>query len=153
LSVSAGVLSADVQGGGSGSSGPPGFQTLTDEADIAWDLSLGSARVTLAGNRTLSNPTNLGAGEHYFLSVVQDDSGGRTLAYGNVYKFSSNIPPVLSTYKNREDIIQFESDGTNLFCIGIIKNLTNATPVLEYLTNLLLWFKADSEVYSDNGVT
>ena len=141
-------------GGGGGSGGPPGFQTLTPGTTIDWDLSLGSARVTVSGEMTMNAPTNLGDGEHYFLSVVQYSGvGNNTLLWDDTYKFSSNTPPTLSVYKGREDIIPFECDGDYMYGMGIITNLTNEEPDLEYLTNLVLWFKADAQVYSDNGTT
>lgn len=91
-------------------------QTLTDGASIAWDLSLGAfATVTLGGNRTLSNPTNLVAGASYILIVKQDATGSRTLSYGTAYKFSSGTKPTLSTGANAVDIICFLSDGTSLY--------------------------------------
>ena len=140
--------------GGSNPGGPPGFQILTPGTTIDWDLSDGSARVTISGEMTMNNPTNLGEGEHYFLSVVQSPNvGTNTLLWDDLYKFADNTPPTLSIYKGREDIIPFECDGTYMYGMGIVKNLTNQALDLEYLTNLVLWFKADAEVYSDNGST
>lgn len=91
-------------------------QVLTDGANIAWNLALGAmATVTLEGNRTLSNPTNLVNGASYILIVKQDGTGGRTLSFGNTYKFADGIDPTLSTGINAVDIITFLSDGTHLY--------------------------------------
>jgi len=91
-------------------------QTLTDGASIAWDLSLGAmATVTLTDNRALANPTNLVNGASYILIVKQDGVGGRTLSYGDKYKFPDGIDPVLSTGINAVDMIAFLSDGTNMY--------------------------------------
>jgi hypothetical protein len=129
-----------------------GFQVLTDEPNISWDLSFGNGRATLSGDRNLNNPTNMWAGEHYFLSLVQDSvTGGRTLSYGNAYKFSSNIHPILSSYKGREDILTFECDGNYMLNTGIVLNVTNIDSL--YMTNMKLWLSADWGVYLDNGVT
>lgn len=88
--------------------------TLTDQASIAWNLSLGNiATVTLTDNRTLANPTNLAVGT-YVLKVVQDAGGTNTLAYGNCFKWSGSAP-VLSTAGNSIDIITFYCDGTTMF--------------------------------------
>lgn len=93
-----------------------GTQTLTDGATINWDVALGPmATVTLGGNRTLANPTNLKAGASYAIKVIQDGTGGRTLAFGSAYKFEGGVDPVLSTAAGAVDIITFISDGTNLY--------------------------------------
>ncbi len=89
--------------------------TLTDGANISWDLNNQVVQVTLAGNRTLDNPTNKQAGATYVLIVKQDGNGSRTLAYGTEYKFAGGITPTLSTGINDIDIITFVSDGTNLY--------------------------------------
>lgn len=55
---------------------------LTDGVNIALDASRGdSYRVTLAGNRTVSAPTNGVPGQVITINVVQDGVGGRTLAW------------------------------------------------------------------------
>jgi hypothetical protein len=56
--------------------------TLTDGASIAVDADLGpNYMVTIAGNRTLSNPTNSAVGKELWVAVAQDGTGGRTLAF------------------------------------------------------------------------
>jgi len=90
--------------------------TLTDGANIAWDArAKQTPAVTLAGNRTLDNPTNMDAGATYILRVTQDGTGTRTLAYGTAYKWPGGIAPVLSTAINSVDIITFVSDGTSMY--------------------------------------
>jgi hypothetical protein len=91
-------------------------ETLTDAASIAWDASLGNmAQVTLGGNRTLANPTNMKAGT-YLLRVTQDGTGSRTLAYGVNFKFPGGIAPTLSTAAGAIDILTFVSfGGTDLY--------------------------------------
>lgn len=93
---------------------------LTDGASISWNLNTQqAASVTLGGNRTLANPTNLVNGGTYILRVVQDGTGSRTLAYGTAYKWPGGTAPTLSTGANAVDIITFVSDGTNMF--GVIQ--------------------------------
>jgi hypothetical protein len=142
-----------IKDGGAPGGGSIGYQTLTDGATISWNLSSGSAEVTLEGNRTLNNPTNLSAGVHYFLVVIQDGTGNRTLDYGNVYKFPGHTFPTLSTYLGFADILTFDCDGTYMIFTGITKNVTNVDPVLTYVTNQLMWLKSDVGTYSDNGTT
>jgi hypothetical protein len=71
---------------------------LTDAATIAVDLSLGNNfSVTLAGNRTLGDPTNVTAGQSGVIVVTQDGTGSRTLAYGGTkYKFAGGTAPTLT---------------------------------------------------------
>jgi len=90
-------------------------QTLSDGANISWDLSNGHGSVTLAGNRTLDNPTNQTAGQWYILKVAQDSTGGRTLSWGSTYKWTDGIYPVLSAGANAADVFYFWSDGTNMY--------------------------------------
>lgn len=93
--------------------------TLTDAANIAWNLNTAqAAKVTLAGNRTLDNPTNMKAGGTYILRVIQDGAGSRTLAYGAAYKWPGGTAPTLSTGGGAVDILTFVSDGTSMFGVS-----------------------------------
>lgn len=90
---------------------------LADAANIATDASLGNVfNVTLGGNRTLQNPTNLVAGFTYIWHIGQDGTGNRTLAYGNIFKFPSGVAPVLSITANAKDSLQGSYDGVVLHC-------------------------------------
>ena len=57
---------------------------LTDGATITPDLAASNNfSVTLAGNRTLANPTNIVAGQSGSVFITQDGTGSRTLAFGS----------------------------------------------------------------------
>jgi hypothetical protein len=72
--------------------------TLTDGANISVDLAASNNFVvTLAGNRTLDNPTNIVAGQSGSIFIVQDGTGDRTLAYGSYYDFAGGTAPTLTT--------------------------------------------------------
>jgi hypothetical protein len=74
------------------------IQALSDGTNISVDLNAGqNFTVTLAGNRTLDNPTNCVAGQVGSIFVVQDGTGSRTLAYGTSWDFAGGEAPVLST--------------------------------------------------------
>lgn len=89
---------------------------LTDGANIAVDASLSNNfYVTLGGNRTLDNPSNLTSGMVLNFTIDQDGTGTRTLAYGNLYKFPGGTP-ALSTAINAKDFISCYYDGTILRC-------------------------------------
>jgi len=80
--------------------------TLTDATTIALDLSTYlDGTVTLGGNRTLGNPTNIIAGQSGYIRVVQDATGSRTLAYAANYEFGDKTAPTLTTTAAAEDIL------------------------------------------------
>jgi len=92
---------------------------LTSGTNISWDLDTQqTSTLTLAENATLDDPTNMKAGATYILTVTQDGTGSRTLAYGSSYKWSGGTAPTLSTAIGAVDIITFKSDGTNMY--GVI---------------------------------
>jgi len=84
------------------------IQALTDGTNISVDLNAGqNFTVTLAGNRTLDNPTNCVAGQVGSIFVVQDGTGSRTLAYGTSWDFIGGEAPVLSTAAAAIDRIDY----------------------------------------------
>jgi hypothetical protein len=99
--------------------------TLTDAATVAVDLSTGfNFVVTLAGNRTLGNPTNTKNGQTGVIKVIQDATGSRTLAYGTNYKFAGGTAPTLSTAANAIDnLFYFVESSTRIVITGIIKDV------------------------------
>jgi len=84
------------------------IQALSDGTNISVDLNAGqNFTVTLAGNRTLDNPTNCVAGQVGSIFVVQDGTGSRTLAYGTSWDFPAGEAPVLSTDADAIDRIDY----------------------------------------------
>jgi len=72
--------------------------SLTDGANISVDFNAGqNFHLTLAGNRTLDNPTNCVPGQVGSIFIVQDGSGSRTLAYGTSWEFIGGTAPTLTT--------------------------------------------------------
>jgi hypothetical protein len=89
--------------------------SLTDGANIDWNLNTGQvATVTLGGNRTMNAPTNLRVGT-FILHVIQDATGSRTITWNAVFKWPAAVAPTLTTTGSRRDIISFVCDGTNLY--------------------------------------
>lgn len=83
--------------------------TLTDAATIAWDMSTGiDFTVTLAGNRTLGNPTNTVVGRRGRIRVVQDATGSRTLTKSSNHKTAGGAAITLSTAANSVDYIDYD---------------------------------------------
>jgi hypothetical protein len=82
--------------------------TLTDGATITPNFALNNSfTVTLAGNRTLANPTNLVAGQSGVIIINQDATGSRTLAYGTNFDFGGGTAPTLTTTANAQDMIAY----------------------------------------------
>lgn len=99
-------------------------QTLTDQANIDWDLALGgAAQVTLGGNRTLNAPTNMVNGARYRLKVIQDGTGTRLITWNAVYRFPGGVDPCLTAAINCIDILVFDCDGTHMDCVGMVNAL------------------------------
>ena len=92
---------------------------LTDSASIATDLALSNNfSMTLAGNRTLANPTNIVAGQSGSIFITQDGTGSRTLAYGSYFKFVGGTAPVLSTVLSSIDRLDYVvSSATSIHAV------------------------------------
>ncbi len=81
---------------------------LTDGTTINLDLATNNVfTVTLGGSRTLANPTNPIPGQSGSIFVVQDGTGGRTLAFGSYWDFISGTAPTLTTSANAVDRIDY----------------------------------------------
>ena len=82
--------------------------TLTDGATITPDLAdSNNYVVTLAGNRTIANPTNIVAGQSGSIFVIQDGTGSRTATWGSYWDFAGGTPPTLSTAASSVDRIDY----------------------------------------------
>jgi hypothetical protein len=87
----------------------PTVVNLNDAATIAVNAAAGSdQRVTIAGNRTLGNPTSPTDGQKVIFQITQGAGGPWTLSYGTAYEFSAAIPqPTLSGGAGRTDLLGF----------------------------------------------
>ena len=98
---------------------------LTDGATITPDFAVGNNySVTLAGNRTLANPTNLTAGQSGVILVSQDSTGSRTLAFGSYWKFAGGIAPTLTTTTSAVDVIAFFVDSSTRISAQVLLNVS-----------------------------
>lgn len=97
---------------------------LTDAATITVNMSLFiNASVTLAGNRTLDNPSNEKVGQSGCIRVVQDATGSRTLSYGTDWEFAGGTAPVLSTAANAQDLLFYHVLAANRVFISCAKGV------------------------------
>lgn len=101
----------------SGGSGAVSLVPLVDAVNISWTLDNNAINtITLAGNRTLDNPSVLSVGT-YVLYVIQDVIGSRTLAYGTAFKFPNGNVPTLASSPNAVDILTFVCDGISMHSV------------------------------------
>jgi hypothetical protein len=97
----------------------PAFTVLTDGATVTWNFAnypLRNAKLTLGGNRTLAI-TNISNGASGVLIVIQDGTGGRTLALPAGSKVIDGGAGVvtLSSAGNKIDVLSFIYDGTTFY--------------------------------------
>jgi hypothetical protein len=88
--------------------------TLTDGANISWDVSTKQkAKVTLGGNRTMNAVSNAVEGTTYYLWVIQDGTGSRTISWttsgAGGFDFGTDGAPVLTTTASKADLLCFEA--------------------------------------------
>lgn len=100
---------------------PPTLQRLvykmTDENPLSTDASLATVYdVTLGGNRSMAAPINARDGLRIIYRITQDATGGRTITWDPVFRFSEDVPEVeLTTTPNATDYVMFtynEASGT-----------------------------------------
>ena len=93
--------------------------TLTDAATITPDFGANqNFTVTLAGNRTLANPTNAVVGQTGSIFLVQDGTGSRTLSFGTEYDFAGGTAPTISTTASAVDRIDYiVRTATSIHCV------------------------------------
>ena len=82
--------------------------TLTDGATVTPDFAASNNyTLTLGGNRTIANPTNLTAGQSGSIFLVQDGTGSRTAAWGSYWDFAGGTAPTLTTTAAAVDRVDY----------------------------------------------
>ena len=101
------------------------ISALTDGTTITADFALANNfSVTLGGNRTLANPSNLTAGQSGAIFITQDGTGSRTLAFGSYWDFSSGTAPTLTTTASAVDLLVYTVRSTTSIHAQLITNLS-----------------------------
>jgi len=101
------------------------ISALTDGATITPDFALSNNySVTLGGNRTLANPTNLTAGQSGCIFISQDGTGSRTLAFGTYWDFPAGTAPTLTTTANAVDLLVYTVRTTTSIQAQLIANFS-----------------------------
>lgn len=98
--------------------------TLTDGTTITPDFaSANNFSLTIGGNRTLANPSNLTAGQSGVIVITQDGTGSRTLAYGSYWKFSSGTAPTLTTTASAVDVLAYYVESSTRITARLISDV------------------------------
>ena len=98
---------------------------LTDGASITPDFSAtNNYSVTLGGNRTLENPTNITAGQSGCIFIAQDGTGSRTLAFGTYWDFPGGTAPTLTTTASAVDLLVYTVRTTTSIQANLIANFS-----------------------------
>jgi hypothetical protein len=101
--------------------------TLTDQATIAWDVSVSPvAKVTLTASRTLAAPTNGAAGQFISIAIIQGGSGSYTITWNSAYEFTADTAPTLTTTVGKADLFVFRYNGTVWYEVGRNLNLSTS---------------------------
>jgi len=98
---------------------------LTDASTITPNFAnSNNFSVTLGGNRTLANPSNIVAGQSGIIVITQDSTGSRTLAFGSYWKFAGGTAPTLSTAANAVDVLAYYTNTTTTITATLISNVS-----------------------------
>ena len=99
--------------------------TISDGANLAYDMDDGiNAQVTLGGNRTFDNPSNITVGQSGSIFISQDGTGNRTLSYGSAFDFAGGTAPTLSTAANAVDRIDYVVRTTSSIHCNFVANFS-----------------------------
>jgi hypothetical protein len=95
-------------------------RSLTFDATQDWNLETDQVcDLTLTGNTTFDAPTNMKDGGFYSITIIQDGTGSRTVAWNSVFKWAAaDTPVVTTTATTGKSIFVFRSDGTNMYEVG-----------------------------------
>lgn len=97
---------------------------LTDGSTITPDFAAANNySVTLGGNRTLANPTNITAGQSGVIVITQDGTGSRTLAYGSYFKFAGGTAPTLTTTAAAVDVLAYYVESSTRITAKLIADV------------------------------
>ncbi len=98
---------------------------LTDGATITPNFNdSNNYSLTIGGNRTLANPTNITAGQSGVIVITQDGTGGRTLAFGSYWDFSGGTAPTLTTAASAVDVLVYYVNSTTSITATLISNIS-----------------------------
>jgi len=84
------------------------INTITSSGVLLVDFSTGNNfTVTLASNATFASPTNASGGQCGAITIRQDNTGSRTLAYSGSWAFQGGTAPTLTTAASGIDALAY----------------------------------------------
>lgn len=92
---------------------------------IALDFSSGTNfQITLTGNTTLQNPTNVSSGQGGIITVIQG-TGNNTMAFGSNWNYpgGSGSVPAITTTSGAVDLIAYYTRSTTNIAFRLIQNV------------------------------
>lgn len=100
------------------------YVTLTDAATIAvdWDTFI-NATVTITDDRTLGLPTNGQPGTWRKIDVIQDGSGGHTLAFASGYHFVGGVAPTITADAAARDTLSIFCRTASIFEVYVAADM------------------------------
>lgn len=98
--------------------------TLPQAATILVDLSAGiNFTTTMNGNRTLGAPSNAKPGQSGVIEILQDGTGGRTLAFASAWVFAGGVDPTLSTAAGARDVLAYTVLSSGVILGNLLKGV------------------------------
>lgn len=99
-------------------------KALTYAATVTPDFNASNHfSLTLTGNATLANPTNVTAGQSGVIVITQDATGSRTMAFGSYWKFAGGIAPTLTTTASAVDVLAYYVESSTRITARIISDV------------------------------
>jgi hypothetical protein len=84
------------------------INTITSSGVLLVDFSTGNNfTVTLASNATFAGPVNASGGQCGAITIRQDNTGSRTLAYSGGWAFQGGTAPTLTTAASGIDVLAY----------------------------------------------
>lgn len=97
---------------------------LTYAATITPDFAVdNNFSVTLTGSATLATPSNLVAGQSGVITITQDGTGSRTMAFGSAWKFLAGTAPSLTTTAGAVDDLAYYVESSTRIVATLIGNV------------------------------
>ena len=94
---------------------------LTDGTTITPDFAAANNfSLTIGGNRTLANPTNLTAGQSGVIVITQDGTGSRTGSWNTVFKWAGGTAPTLTTTASAVDVLVYYVESSTRITARLI---------------------------------
>lgn len=124
----------------------PGFKTLDDAATVTINLAdpVRTFAVVLGGNRTLAL-VNASVGDEFWVKLIQDGTGSRTVTWWDTINWSGGSAPTLTPTADKADYLLFKCSAINTYdCVQSILNLdTNEGSTVDFAGSIIACWKMD----------